>query len=82
MDEVSKDERTGWRAQGRAPRGHRAEMKGVFIRGKRLSAEGLLTMDGMLANTVLYGAFSKDWFHGHLVNVVVCSNVSNPLLFA
>jgi transposase len=73
MDEVSKDERTGWRAQGCAPRGFRAEMKGVFIRGQRLSAEGLLTMDGMMANTVIQGLFTFKRFHYHFVHVIVRS---------
>ncbi|KAF5329840.1 hypothetical protein D9611_013423 [Ephemerocybe angulata] len=47
LDEVSKDERTGSRRFGRAGLGARAVKKGVFIRGRRFSAEGLLTIDGM-----------------------------------
>ncbi|KAH6904186.1 hypothetical protein BKA70DRAFT_1109485 [Coprinopsis sp. MPI-PUGE-AT-0042] len=71
MDEVSKDERTAWRDRGRAPKGFRAEMKGVFIRGKRLSAEGLLTIDGMLANTVIEGAFTGERLFRHMRDVIV-----------
>jgi len=44
LDETSKDERTSFRARGRSRKGSRTVNKGVFIRGRRFLAEGLLTM--------------------------------------
>ena len=51
LDEVSKDERTSNRARGRSRKGTRAVQKGVFVRGRRFSATGLLTLDGMVSNS-------------------------------
>ena len=47
LDEVSKDERTLARHYGQSAKGKRAVKKGVFVRGRRFSAEGLLTIDEM-----------------------------------
>jgi transposase len=55
LDEVSKDERTAFRVRGRSRKGTRAVIKGVFVRGRRFSAEGLLSMDGMILSTVVEG---------------------------
>lgn len=71
LDEVSKDERTKQRRKGRARKGQRAQMKGVFVRGKRLSAEGLLTSDGMIASTVVYGSMTRELFLEFLEQEVV-----------
>lgn len=46
-------------------------MKGVFVRGKRLSAEGLLTSDGMIASTVVYGSMTRELFLEFLEHEVV-----------
>ena len=72
MDEVSKDERTKQRSRGRSRKGRRAQMKGVFVRGKRLSAEGLLTVDGMIASTIVYGSMTRELFLNFLEHEVVC----------
>lgn len=71
LDEVSKDERTKQRRKGRSRKGRRAQMKGVFVRGKRLSAEGVLTVDGMIASTVVYGSMTRELFLEFLKHEVV-----------
>ena len=71
LDEVSKDERTKQRSRGRSRKGRRAQMKGVFVRGKRLSAEGLLTTDGMIASTVVFGSMTRELFLDFLEHEVV-----------
>jgi len=71
LDEVSKDERTSARSRGRSRKGTRAVKKGVFVRGWRFSAEGLLTIDGMIANTVVEGSMTRDHFLQYLEFTVV-----------
>lgn len=71
MDEVSKDERTCWRRNGRAKKGEQASQKGVFVRGRRLSAEGLLTLDGMVASKVVEGSMTRELFLEFLEETVV-----------
>jgi transposase len=58
LDEVSKDERTSCRRRGRSRKGTRAVKKGVFIWGRCFSAEGLLTIDGIISNTVVKGSMN------------------------
>ena len=71
LDEVSKDERTSIRSRGRSLKGSRAVQKGVFIRGRRFSAEGLLTIDGMISNTVVEGSMKRDVFLVYLEHSVM-----------
>ena len=66
LDEVSKDERTSCRCQGRSRKGTCAVKKGVFVRGQHFSAEGLLTIDGMVSNTVVEGSMTHDRFLEYL----------------
>lgn len=73
MDEVSKDERTVHRRNGRSQKGECAAMKGVFVRGRRLSAEGVLTINGMVASKVIEGSFTKELFFNFLEHEVACS---------
>ena len=56
LDEVSKDERTSCGHQGQSRKGTHAMKKGVFAHGHHFSAEGLLTIDGMISNTVVEGS--------------------------
>jgi len=72
LDEVSKDERTSARSRGRSKKGTRAIKKGVFVRGRRFSATGLLTIDGMISNTVVEGSMTRDLFLEYLEFTVVC----------
>jgi hypothetical protein len=73
MDEVSKDERTSARSRGRSKKGTCAVKKSVFVRGWRFSATGLLTIDGMILNTVVEGSMTRDLFLEYLEFSVVCS---------
>lgn len=57
LDETSKNEKTPARRRGRARKGKRAEMKQVFVQGRRLSAEGLLTVNGIMATKVVEGGW-------------------------
>ncbi|GJF00404.1 transposase domain-containing protein [Phanerochaete sordida] len=62
LDETHKDERTKRRRKGRAKRGHRARRRGVFVRGKRYTLEGCLTVDGIVASTVVPGSMTRELF--------------------
>jgi len=46
-------------------------MKGVFVRGRCFSAEGLLSIDGMVASTVVEGSMMRDLFIEYLEFTVV-----------
>ena len=71
LDEVSKDERTVARSRGQSRKGTRAVKKGVFVRGRRFSAEGLLTIDGMISNTIVEGSMTRARFLHYLEFTVV-----------
>ncbi|KAF5376010.1 hypothetical protein D9757_008836 [Collybiopsis confluens] len=62
IDETSKDDRTVGRTRGRAKTGLRAMRRQPFVRGKRLTATGLLTLDGMIASTVVEGSMDREKF--------------------
>jgi transposase len=71
MDEVSKDARTTRRSSGWSKKGKRAEKKQVFVRGRRTSTEALLTLDGIVAGTVVEGSMTKAGFIEYLELIVV-----------
>lgn len=71
LDEVSKDERTSGRRRGRSMKGLRAVKKGVFVHGRRFSAEGSLTVDGMVSNTVVEGSMTRARFLEYLEHSVL-----------
>jgi len=77
IDKTSKDERTAFRRNGHARKGVRAQRKGVFVRGRRLSAVGLLTLDGIAASNVIEGSFTTEKFVHFLEHDVV-----SPLVFS
>jgi len=73
LDEVSKDERTLAHARGRSRKGTCAVQKGVFVQGRRFSALGLLTLDGMVSNNVVEGSMTREIFLEYLeFSVVSC----------
>ena len=72
LDEMSKDEHTTGRHRGRLRKGTRAVQKGVFVRGRRFSAEGLLTVDGMVSNTVVEGSMTRAMFLAYLEHSIIC----------
>jgi transposase len=82
LDETSKDERTVMRRNGWAKRGRRAEMQGIFVRGRRLSAEGLLTTDGMLATLIVEGSMTRQKYLEFLELTVVRVNALICILYA
>jgi len=53
LDKVSKDEQTSARHCGRSVKGFHTVKKGVFVLRRRFSAEGLLTVNRMVSNTVV-----------------------------
>lgn len=71
LDETSKDERTTRRAHGWSKKGKRAEKKQVFVRGRRTSTEALLTLDGIVAGTVVEGSMTKVGFLHDIEFIVV-----------
>jgi hypothetical protein len=75
LDETSKDERTLGRSNGRSLMGTRAVKKQVFVCGHRLSGLGLLTIDGMIAISVIEGSFTtasfKTFIEGDVVSVFI-----------
>jgi hypothetical protein len=71
LNKISKDERTSSRSRGRSRKGTCAVKKGVFVHGRHFSAEGLLTIHGMVANTVVEGLMTQDCFLQFLEFTVV-----------
>ena len=71
LDETSKNEKMAARTKGRARKGHRAIMKQHFVRGRRLSATGLLTIDGIVVSKVIEGSMTKDLYINFLEYEVV-----------
>ena len=78
LDEFSKDERTTQRHRGRAKKGRRACMRGVFVHRRRVSGEGLLTLDGIVASTVVEGSMTREKFLYFLEHTVVSNMFSIP----
>ena len=72
LDETSKNNKTPGQQYGRGRKGRCAQMKQVFVRGRQLSAEGLLTVEGIMASTVVEGSMKQDGFLQFLQNQVVC----------
>ena len=60
LDEFSNDERTLHRHRGQAKKGKRAVMQGALVRSCRVSGEGLLSLDGIVASTVVEGSMTRD----------------------
>ncbi|KAF8968728.1 hypothetical protein BDZ97DRAFT_1755026 [Flammula alnicola] len=72
LDEMSKDGRSLGRRYGRSRKNRRAEKKQVYVRGRRTSTEALLTLDGIVAGTVVEGSMTKELFLEYLeFNVVM-----------
>jgi len=53
-------------------------MRGVFVRGRRVSGEGLLTLDGIVASTVVEGSMTREKFLYFLEHTVVSTMLSFP----
>ena len=72
IDEVSKDERSIGRRYGRSRCGRRARKSQPFVRGRRTSTVGCLTLEGFVSGTSVEGSFTKvtflDWLEHSLVS--------------
>ena len=82
LNEFSKDERTLHWWHGRSRKETWAVMRGAFVRGRRVSGEGLLSLDGIVASTVVEGSMTRDKFLYFLEHSVVCSKIQFLFHFA
>ncbi|KIK34606.1 hypothetical protein CY34DRAFT_42427, partial [Suillus luteus UH-Slu-Lm8-n1] len=71
LDETSKNERTYARHYGRAPRGQRAQLTDVFVRGDRYSLCAAMTVEGYIAARAIEGSFDGQEFYDFVVEEVV-----------
>jgi transposase len=71
LDETSKNEKTAARSKGRARKGQRAVMQQHFIRGHRLSATALLTVNGISVTRVVEGSMTREMYLNFLEHEVV-----------
>jgi hypothetical protein len=62
LDKLHKDERTVGRRYGRSKWGQRARQRQPFIRGRRTSTEVVISVDGVVASTVVEGSMTKELF--------------------
>ncbi|KAG1879265.1 hypothetical protein C8R48DRAFT_553154, partial [Suillus tomentosus] len=76
IDETSKDERTPGRRYGRSQTGTHAQKKQVFVRGRWTSTEALLTLNGIVAATVVEGSVTQELFLEWLENIIVSFTVN------
>ncbi|KAF8119607.1 hypothetical protein EV363DRAFT_1110764, partial [Boletus edulis] len=72
IDKTSKDKWTAFRRYGRAKKSKRASMRGVFVRGRRLSAVGAMSSNGMIAGHVVEGSLHRNEYLKFLEHAVVC----------
>ena len=74
LNETSKDMRTPSRAYGRSKKGRRAQKKQAFLRGRCVSTEALLSIDGIVARTVVEGSMTRamflDWMEFDVVSAI------------
>ena len=63
LDETSKNERTYARHYGRAPRGQRAQLTDVFVRGDRYSLCAATTVERYIAARAMEDSFDGQEFY-------------------
>ncbi|KAJ3536464.1 hypothetical protein NMY22_g6034 [Coprinellus aureogranulatus] len=80
LDETSKDKRTVGRRYGRSRKGRRATQEQPFVRGRRVSVTGFLTLDGIVAKTAVEGSMTRELYLQFLENTVLpqCSPYPGP----
>ena len=79
IDEVSKDERTLSRRYGRSKKGRRASKDEPFVRGRRTSTVGLLSLDGFVCSKTVEGSLTKVEFLSWIEHTVVRISLLHPL---
>ncbi|KIK76741.1 hypothetical protein PAXRUDRAFT_40042, partial [Paxillus rubicundulus Ve08.2h10] len=78
MDETSKDERTLCRQCGHAKESRRVNMKGVFIRGRRLTAIAAMSCEGIIAGHIVEGSLHCEGFLHFLEHSVLLQCEAYP----
>lgn len=71
IDETSKDEQTLQRRYGRSKKGKRAVRRAVFVRGRRVTGVGALSLDGMISADVVEGYLTRETYLRWLEDDVV-----------
>jgi transposase len=79
IDEVSKDEQSIGRRYGRSRRGRRARKSQPFVRGRRTSTVGCLSLDGFVSGTSVEGSFTRNSFLHWLEHSLVRNHVFYPI---
>jgi hypothetical protein len=72
LDETSKNDKAPGQRYGWGKKRICTQMKQVFVWGWWLSAEGLMTAEGIVASTVVEGSMKWEGFLQFLANQVVC----------
>jgi len=80
LDEVLKDERTVGRRYGRSKRGRPSVKAQPFVRGRRTSTVGLLSLEGFVAGTSVEGSLTRVAFLEWLEFTVVSLSASSLFL--
>ena len=75
LDKFSKDERTLHQHRGHSKKGKHVVMWGAFVHGRQVSGEGLLTLDGIVASTVVEGSMTCKKFLHFLEQCCECCSV-------
>lgn len=75
LDEFSKDERTLIQQHGHSKKGRCTSVCGVFVHGYWVSGEGLLTLDGIVASTVIEGSMTCEKFLYFLEHSVISNRL-------
>jgi len=71
LDESSKDERTIARGYGYSKINTKAVKKIVFLRGKRYTILLTLTLDGIIAISIIENSYTKTTFKEFVITQVV-----------
>jgi transposase len=74
IDESAKDEHTVIRRHAYGLAGERIELNAPFVRGKRYSVLPVLTLDGIIAQTIVEGSITAERFEEFLRERVVCTH--------
>ncbi len=71
IDESAVDNRTLTRRWGRSPKGKRAILHTVWVRGKRFSIEGALSVEGLHSYEIHEGSMNAETFNSFVEHTLV-----------
>jgi hypothetical protein len=74
LNKFSKDERTTQCHRDQAKKGKQAVMRGVFVRGWRVSGDSLLMLDGIVESTAVEGPMTWEKYLYFLEHSVMSSS--------